>query len=79
MFPKFFWNSSLGLCLTVDFQISFMPPIPVLIIIGIVLLLLCFMLCQEGGRLLKESEYSGSFINILYQSFSSDHVSRQNY
>lgn len=44
------------------FQISFMPPIPVLIIVGIVLLLLCFMLCQEGGRLLKESEYSVSFI-----------------
>jgi len=36
-------------------QMTLMPPIPVLIIIGIVLLLLSFMLCQEGGRLLKES------------------------
>ena len=38
-----------------------MPPIPVLLIIGIVLILFSLMVCQEGGRLLKESEFYFSF------------------
>ena len=52
------------LCLTF-FQVSLMPPIPVLLIISIVLLLLSFMLCQEGARLLKESEYFAGFFGIF--------------
>ena len=47
------------------FQVSLMPPIPVLLIISIVLLLLSFMLCQEGARLLKESEYFAWFLESL--------------
>ena len=48
-------------CNLVFLKLSLMPPIPVLLIIGIVLILFSLMVCQEGGRLLKESEFYFSF------------------
>ena len=54
-------------CNLVFLKLSLMPPIPVLLIIGIVLILFSLMVCQEGGRLLKESEFyfSFSFFSLL--------------
>ena len=56
-------------CNLVFLKLSLMPPIPVLLIIGIVLILFSLMVCQEGGRLLKESEFYFSFSFFFTPSF----------
>ena len=37
-------------------KVTIMPPIPVLLLVGIVLLLLFFMVCQEGCRALQTGD-----------------------